>query len=192
MSQYEPRKNQHERERILFQTIKDNPELHHNLLIKKIVPEFMAKTTFEKTRDALLQKEIILVEKKGNMKFYRLSENYELNSQHHIERDTHNTFHDLKMKIKKIDTDFSHKDIDEKISFASRLLYDLILVDNGFTVLDSIKNPNKTLYRDEHLTIQQLIFHVFEIIRKDKDSQILFPAIFSNVGTILPKPSFET
>ncbi|MHA7647386.1 hypothetical protein [Nitrosopumilus sp. S4] len=187
MSQFEPRKNQHERERILLQSIEDNPNLHHNSLVKKIVPEFMAKTTFEKTRDSLLEKEIIFVEKKGNRNFYRPTENYELKSQQHIERNTNNTFHDLKMKIKNIDTDFPHKDIDEKISFASSLLRDLVLTDNGFTILDSAKNPNRTLYRDEHLTIQQLISQIFEAIRKDKDSKILFPAILSYVGIIMPK-----
>ena len=191
MSQFEPRKNLHERERILFQTIKDNPDLHHNSLIKKTVPEFMAKTTFEKTRDSLIQKEIIFEEKKGNMKFYRITENYELKSQQKIERDTNTYYHDLKMKIKKISTDFPHKDIDEKISVASILLHDLLITDNGFTILDSAKNPHKTLYRDEHLTIQQLISQVFEVIRNDKDSQILFPTVLSNIGIIVPKSSLD-
>lgn len=186
-SQFEPRKNSHERERIIFQSVKDNPDLHHNALIKKIVPAFMAKTTFEKTRNSLLEKEIIYVEKKGNMKFYRISENYELKSQHLVERNTNNSFHDLKMKLKRIETDFPHKDIDEKISIATILLKQLLQTDNGFTMLDSAKNPHKTLYRDEHLTIQQLISQIFEVIRNDKDSQILFPTIMSNIEIIMPK-----
>lgn len=191
MSQFEPRKNSHERERIIFQSIKDNPDLHHNALIKKIVPAFMAKTTFEKTRNSLLEKEIIYVEKKGNMKFYRISENYELKSQHLVERNTNNSFHDLKMKLKRIETDFPHKDIDEKISIATILLEKLLQTDNGFTMLDSAKNPHKTLYRDEHLTIQQLISQIFEVIRNDKDSQILFPTIMSNIEIIMPKTTLD-
>ena len=77
MSQLEPNSELYERERVVFETIKDNPDLHHNALIKLIVPKFMAKTTFEKTRDSLLDKEIISVTKKGNMKFYSTVGNYE-------------------------------------------------------------------------------------------------------------------
>ncbi len=191
MGQHEPVKDRHERERIIFQCIKDNPDLHHNGLIKLVVPEFMAKATFEKTRDSLLDKEIITIEKKGNMKFYRPTENYELKSLHLIERKTNNLFHDIKMKIKKIETDYPHKDIDEKIDLATSLLRGLIQTDNGFTILDSSKNPQKTLYRDEHLTIQQLIFQIFEVIRNDRDSEILFPAVMSYLGIEMPKISLE-
>ena len=180
-SHNEPNLELHERERVVFETIKNNPDSHHNELIKQIVPEFMAKTTFEKTRDSLLDKEIIFVKKQGNMKFYLPTENYEDKIQHKIERNTNNSYHDLKLKIKKLDFDYSHKDIDEKITVANSLLRNLIHTDNGFTLLDSVKNPKKTLYHDEHLMIQQLINNIFKIIRKDKDFEIIFPSIVSNL-----------
>lgn len=189
--QTEPDAEKHERERIVFEVIKNNSNLHHNALLKQIVPEFMAKTTFEKTRDSLLEKEIISVNHKKNMKFYVPTEDYEERLQHRIERNTNNTYHDLKLKIKKLDTDYPHKDVDEKIMLANSLLRNLILVDNGFTLLDSAKNPKKTLYHDEHLTVQQLINHVFEIIRKDKDFEIIFPTIVSNLGILLPSISLD-
>ena len=69
---------------------------------------------------------------------------------------------------------------------ANFLLVNLIRVDSGFTILDSVKNPKKTLYRDEHLTIQQLIHQVFTIIRNDKDFRIVFPIVISNVGFFIP------
>lgn len=191
ISRLEPNFEMHERERIVLETIKNNPELHHNALLKEIVPEYMAKTTFEKTRDSLLEKEVISVNNKGNMKFYLPVENYEEKLQHRIERNTNSSYHDLKLKIKKLDTDYSHKDVDEKISIANSLLRNLIHVDNGFTVLDSAKNPKKTLYRDEHLTIQQLINHVFELIRKDKACEIIFPTIVSNLGILMPPASLD-
>ena len=191
MSHDEPNLEMYERERIVFQSIRDNPDLHHNALLKQIVPKFMAKTTFEKTRDSLLKKEIIFVTTRGNMKFYLPTKNYEEKLHQRIERNTNNTFHDLKLKIKKLDTDYSHKDADEKISLANTLLRNLIQVDNGFTLLDSVKNPKKTLYRDEHLTIQQLINHVFEVIRKDKDFEIIFPSIVSNLGIMMPLVSLD-
>ena len=48
MSRYEPSIPNYERERIILQCIRDNSHLHHNGLLKIIVPKFMAKTTFEK------------------------------------------------------------------------------------------------------------------------------------------------
>ena len=61
MSQYNPNLKTYERERIILEAIRDNPDLHHNALMKLVVREFMAKTTFEKTRDLLIDKEIITV-----------------------------------------------------------------------------------------------------------------------------------
>lgn len=191
MSQNMPDSNRYERERIVLEVIKNNPESHHNALIKLIVPEFMAKTTFEKTRDSLLDKEIIFVKNQGNMKFYSTTGNYEKKIQHRIERNTTNSFHDLKLQIKRLNTDYLHKDIDEKIILANSILKNLIRTDTGFTILDSSKNPKKTLYRDEHLEIQELIHHVFQIIKKDKDFEIIFPTISSNLGFFTPLHSSD-
>ncbi len=191
ISHNEPNLELHERERVVFETIKNNPNSHHNELIKQIVPEFMAKTTFEKTRDSLLDKEIIFVKKQGNMKFYLPTENYDEKIQHKVEQNTNNSYHDLKLKIKKLDFDYSHKDIDDKIAVANSLLRNLIHTDNGFTLLDSVKNPKKTLYHDEHLVIQQLINNVFKIIRKDKDFEIIFPSIVSNLEILTSQGSLD-
>jgi len=185
MSRNEPNLQMYERERILFEIIKNNPDLHHNALLKLVVPEFMAKTTFEKTRDSLVNKEIISIICKTNMKFYVPMENYEQKSFQRIEKITNTSFHDLKMKIKKLDLDYPRKTMDEKIEIISSLLRTLLQTDNGFTLLDSIKNPKKTLYRDEHLTIQQLIFKVLKIIRTDSDFELIYPTIVSHFGTML-------
>jgi len=191
MSQYEPNHQMYERERIVLEIIKNNSELHHNALMKLIVPEFMAKTTFEKTRDSLLDKQTISVIRKGNMKFYGLSENFEHKSYQQIEQNTNSFFHDLKLKIKRLDEDFSHKDIDEKIVISNTLLKHLLQTDNGFTILDSEKDSKKTLYRDEHLMIQQLIFKVIKIIQNDKDFEIIFPSVVSHLGVLLPQKNLK-
>ena len=179
MSRNEPNMKNYERERVILQCIQDNPNLHHNGLLKIIVPEYMAKTTFEKSRDSLVEKEILLVEKKANMKFYVLTPNYREKSQQRLEQNTNKTYHDLKLKIKRLDVDYPHKDIDDKILITNMLLTSLLQTDNGFTILDSIKNPKKTLYRDEHLIIQQLIFQLFKIIKNDVDYELIFPTIVS-------------
>jgi len=187
MNHYEPNFNIYERERIVLQCIQNNPKSHHNALLKIIVPEFMAKTTFEKSRDSLLNKDIIFVEHKGNMKFYVPTPNYREKSQQRLEQNTNKTFHDLKLKINRLDTDYPHKDIDEKILIGTILFKSLLETDNGFTILDSIKNPKKTLYHDEHLMIQQLISHIFKIIKKDIDYELIFPTIVSYHRANLPK-----
>jgi len=191
ISHYEPNLDLYERERIVLQCIRDNPHLHHNGLLKILVPEFMAKTTFEKVRDSLLEKEIMFVEKKGNMKFYIQSPNYKEKSQQRLEQNTNKTYHDLKLKIKRLNVDYPHKDIDEKILIATLLLENLLQTDNGFTILDSIKNPKKTLYKDEHLTIQQLISDIFKVIKNDIDYEIIFPTIVSYLQKNFPKHTHD-
>ena len=101
MSQLKPNIKIYERERIILQSIKDNPDLHHNGLIKLIVPQYMAKTTFENARNSLIEKEILFVKKKGNMKFYVPTPNYKEKSQQRLEQNTNKAFHDIKLKIKK-------------------------------------------------------------------------------------------
>ena len=179
MSQLKPNIKIYERERIILQSIKNNPDLHHNGLIKLIVPQFMAKTTFENARNSLIEKEIIFVKKKGNMKFYILTPNYKEKSQQRLEQNTNKAFHDIKLQIKNLDVSFPHKDIDEKILIGTMFLKILLQTDTGFTILDSIKNPKKTLYRDEHLMIQQLISQLFKIIKNDVDYELIFPTIVS-------------
>lgn len=192
MTYFEPNSELYERERIILEHIKNNSNIHHNALMKKIVPEFMAKTTFEKTRDSLIEKEMISVEKKGNMKFYVPTINYAIRFQQHIERITNTSFHNIKNHIKKIETDYQHKDVNEKSVIANSLLKNLLQIDNGFTFLDSIKNPNKTLYRDEHLEIQQLIHRVLAIINNDKDFTTVYPIVLSYLSTSMPKNYLES
>ena len=187
MTYIEPNSELYERERIILECIKNNPNMHHNALMKIIVPEYMAKTTFEKTRDSLLEKEIVSVQKKGNMKFYIPTLNYATRFQQHIERITNTSFHNIKNYIKKLETDYQHKDVNEKIVIANSLLKNILQTDNGFTLLDSNKNPKKTLYRDEHLEIQQLIHRIFTIIHNDKDYDTIYPTVMSYLSTSMPK-----
>ena len=187
MTYIEPNSELYERERTVLDCIKNNPNIHHNALLKMIVPEYMAKTTFEKTRDSLLEKQIISVQKKANMKFYVPTLNYATRFQQHIERITNTSFHNLKNHIKKLETDYQHKDVNEKITIANSLLKNILQTDNGFTILDSNKNPHKTLYRDEHIEIQQLIDRLFTIIHNDKDFDTIHPTVLSYLSTSMPK-----
>lgn len=187
MTYIEPTSDLYERERIILEYIKKYPDKHHNALISMIVPECMAKATFEKTRDSLLEKEIIGVQKKGNMKFYFPTLNYPDKFQHHVERITNTSFHNIKTHLKKLESSYQHKDVNEKIVLSTSLLKDLMLTDNGFTFLDSTKNPQKTLYRDEHLEIQQMIHRLFTVVNNDKDFDTIYPTIMSFFSTSMPR-----
>jgi len=187
MTYLKPISELYERERIVLEFIKKYPDKHHNALISMIVPECMAKATFEKTRDSLLEKEIILVQKKANMKFYVPSSNYPTRFQQHVERITNASFHNIKNHLKKLESSYQHKDVNEKIFLANSLLNDLMRTDNGFTFLDSNKNPKKTLYYDEHLEIQQMIHRLFTIVNNDKDFDTIYPTIMSYFSTSMPR-----
>ena len=69
--------------------------------MKLVVLEFMAKSTFEKTRVRMIEKKIMSVKIKGNMKFYVPMENYEQKLYQYIEHSTNSLFHDLKVQIKR-------------------------------------------------------------------------------------------
>lgn len=187
MSQFEPKEIDFERERVILEEIQKNPNLHHNALIRLIVPKYMAKTTFERTKNNLIEKNIMTFTTKGNRKFYQIAENYEQKSIHLIERITISNFQHLKNEIKKFDGNFHHRDISEKILSTSNILRKLFQTDNGFTLLDSIKNSKKTLYKDEHLEIQEMISFVFHYIVKENDSAIMLPTVISSVGVDLLK-----
>ena len=127
------------------------------------------------------------------MKFYAPTLNYTTRFQQHVERATNSSFHNIKNYIQKLETDYQHKDVNEKILIVNSIIKNLLLIDNGFTILDSNKNPKKTLYRDEHLEIQYLIHRVFAIINNDKDYATIPPTVMSYLGSSLPKipPEFE-
>ena len=185
MSQFEPEETSFERERAILEEIKNNPNLHHNALIKSIVPKYMAKTTFEKTKNRLIEKNILTVSQIGNKKFYSITENYQKSSIQLMERISHEKYQILQQEIRRIKDDYLHKDVNEKISTCVQLFKSLLQVDNGFTFLDSIKNAKRTLYKDEHLAIQEMISIIFHTISDGKDSELVYPQVMSYLeGTI--------
>jgi hypothetical protein len=66
MSQFEREETSFERERVILEEVQNNPNLHHNALIKSIVPKYMAKTTFERTKNRLIEKNVLSVTQIGN------------------------------------------------------------------------------------------------------------------------------
>ena len=189
MSQIEPEETSFERERAILEEIQNNPNLHHNALIKSIVPKYMAKSTFERTKNRLIEKNILSVSQIGNKKFYSITENYQKSSLQLFERIFHENYQTLQHEIKRVKEDFHHKDITEKIGWSIHLLRKLLQTDNGFTVLDATKNPKKTLYKDEHLEIQKMISKIFQFITNDKDSELVYPTVMSYLENNFSKNS---
>ena len=180
-NRFEAEEIRFERERAIFEEIQKNPDLHHNALVKRIVPKFMAKTTFEKTKNQMLEKNVLSVTRDGNKKFYSITENYPKKSLQLIERITHENYQSLQQELKRIKEDYNHKDINEKISKCIHLFRELLYTDNGFTFLDATKSPKITLYKDEHQSIQQMISNIFKMMSDDKDNKLIVPTIMSNV-----------
>ena len=192
MSHFEADDISFERERAVLEAIRKNPNLHHNGLIKLIVPKYMAKTTFEKTKNRLLEKNVLEVIQKGNRKFYGITENYQKKSQQLIERISHENYQYLQHEVRREKENYHHKDVNEKISKSVHLLRGLLQTDNEFTLLDSVKNSKKTLYKDEHQIIQEMISKVFEMIKGDKDFEIIYPAVMSYIENTVSKIFQET
>ncbi len=189
MSQFEREETSFERERAVLEEVQNNPNLHHNALIKSIVPKYMAKTTFERTKNRLIEKNVLSVSKIGNKKFYHLTENYQKSSLQLIERISHENYQTLQHEIKRVEENYHHKDITEKICSSVHLLRRLLQTDNGFTVLDATKNPKKTLYKDEHLEIQEMISIIFKVITDDKDFELVYPTVMSYLENNFSKNS---
>jgi len=181
MSQFEPEVTVLERERNILEIIQNHPNLHHNALIKKMVPKYMAKATFEKTKNILIEKNILTVNQKGNKKFYHIAKKYFNRPLQIMERVSHENFQFLQHEMKKFNEEYNHKDINEKISKCVQLSQNLLYTDNGFTILDSIKNSKKTLYKDEHQVIQEMISIIFKSISKDKDVELIYPIVIKNI-----------
>jgi len=45
----------------------------------------------------------------------------------------------------------------------------------------------KTLYKDEHQIIQEMISKIFEMIKDDKDFEIIYPAVLSYIENTFSK-----
>jgi hypothetical protein len=179
MSQFEREETSFERERVILEEVQNNPNLHHNALIKSIVPKHMAKTTFERTKNRLIEKNVLSVSNIGNKKFYHITENYQKSSLQLIERISHENYQTLQHEIKRAKENYHHKDVTEKICSSVHLLRRLLQTDNRFTVLDATKNPKKTLYKDEHLEIQEKIYEIIKVITNDKDFELVYPTVTS-------------
>ncbi len=192
MSHFEAEEISFERERAVLEAIRKNPDLHHNGLIKLLVPKYMAKTTFEKTKNHLLEKNVLEVIQKGNRNFYCITEDYPKKSQQLIERISHENYQYLQHKLRREKENYHHKDVNEKISKSVQMLRGLLQTDNEFTLLDSLKNAKKTLYKDEHQIIQEIISKVFEMIKDDKDFEIIYPAVMSYIENTVSKIFQET
>jgi len=192
MSRFEANNISFERERAVLDAIRKNPDLHHNGLIQLIVPKYMAKTTFEKTKNHLLEKNVLEVFQKGNRKFYCITDNYQKKSQQLIEGISHENYQYLQHEVRREKENYHHKDVNEKISKSVQLLRGLLQTDNEFTLLDSVKNAKRTLYKDEHQIIQEMISKVFEMIKADKDFEIIYPAVMSYIENTVSKIYQET
>jgi len=179
MTYLEPRIESIEREIQVLKFIENNEGLNHNSVLDIIVNQqnLMAKATFEKCIKNLIEKNIVEVEQRGNKKHYQLRLNYDHVHKARLERGTEILFHAVKKELHHIKDGYQHLSVDQKSQKMFKIISNCITISSGFTLVDSVKNPKKMLYRDEQIDIQQMINDAFRIMTEDKDFEHVYKVV---------------
>lgn len=179
MTYLEPRIESIEREIQVLKFIENNEGLNHNSVLDIIVNQqnLMAKATFEKCIKNLIEKNIVEVEQRGNKKHYQLRQNYDHVHKARLERGTEILFHAVKKELHHIKDGYRHLSVDQKSQKMFKIISNCITISSGFTLMDSVKNPKKMLYRDEQIDIQQMINDAFRIMTEDKDFEHVYKVV---------------
>jgi len=180
------------REIVVLEYIGKFPNSNHNSLMREIVinDNLMAKKTFEKTIKSLISKGVLKSYKAKNMIIYIRTDNFEESYNSHLEKQTEVLYKFMTHEIKRISDSYKNYSIEDKIFNISYHLQNILKTDTGFTILDSLKNPDDTLYANEHQTNQQIIANLLSIVRDDKDFKTVYPLVMNSLG-IFPPMNFN-
>ncbi len=175
------------RELTILEYLDKFPNYNHNALMKEVViKKLMAKKTFEKTIKSLISKGIVRASKSKNKIIYIRTDNFEEKYNSLLEKQTEIMYKFLIHEIKKITDNYKTYSVEDKVFNITFHLRNILQTDTGFTILDSLKNPDETLYADEHLTNQQLISSLLSIVAKDIDFKTVYPLVMNSLGIFPP------
>ena len=168
------------------------PNSNHNALMKEVVVKNkeMAKKTFEKTIQSLISKGIIKFYNAKNMKFYVRVDDFKENYDGTLEKATGLMFQFMQKEVERIEKNYKNFSIEEKCFQVSYHLRNVLQTDTGFTILDSMKDRDDTLYKDEHQKNQQLVAKLLNIVRNDKDFLTVYPIVMNSLG-IFPTMDYQ-
>ncbi len=181
------------RELIVLDYIDRFPKANHNSLMKEVVekePREMAKKTFEKTIQSLISKGIIKFYKAKNMKFYVRVGDFKEKYDGTLEKATGTMYRFMQKEVERIEKNYKNFSIEEKCFQVSYHLRNVLQTDTGFTILDSMKDRDDTLYQDEHQKNQQLVGRLLAIVRNDKDFLTVYPIVMNSLG-IFPTMDYQ-
>ena len=180
------------RELIILDYIEKFPNSNHNSLMKQVVikDKLMAKKTFEKTIHSLISKGIVKSFKSKNMKIYVRIDDFQENYDGTLEKATNTMFRFLEHEIKRIESSYKSMTIEDKVFNIAYHFRNVLQTDSGFTILDSMKNRDETLYVDEHQKNQQFMARLLSIVKNDKDFLTVYPVVMNSLG-IFPPASYE-
>ena len=180
------------REIIVLDYIDRFPNSNHNTLMKEVVVKDgqMAKKTFEKTIKSLISKGIIKSYQSKNMKIYVRVDNFKESFDGTLEKATGTMFRFMKSEVKRIETNYKNFNIEQKVFQISYHLRNVLQTDTGFTILDSMKDRDDTLYKDEHQQNQQFVGRLLAIVKNDKDFLTVYPMVMNSLG-IFPAIDYQ-
>jgi len=172
------RKDPAEKQAVILKIIKDNPGIHHNELIRKIVQKpLMAKRTAEKTLESLISSKAIDVRQGSNKKYYSLPTNFDKLDSTVIERGMNVWFTIVETEIKRLETDYKKNPPEGKTSMTIFILNAIFFALNGFALLTALSNSEKNIYQEKEVVFKKNIKKIFDIILDDPDYQIVYPIV---------------
>ena len=172
------RKDPAEKQAVILKIIKENPGIHHNELIRKIVQKsLMAKRTAEKTMESLLSLKVVDVHQSSNKKYYSLTTDFDKLDPNVIERGMNVWFTIIETEIKRLETDYKKNPPEGKTSMTIFILNAIFFALNGFALLTAFSNSEKNIYQEKEVAFKKNIKKIFDIIMDDPDYQIVYPIV---------------
>ena len=172
------RKDPAEKQAVILKIIKENPGIHHNELIRKIVQKsLMAKRTAEKTMESLLSLKVVDIHQSSNKKYYSLTTDFDKLDPNVIERGMNVWFTIIETEIKRLETDYKKNPPEGKTSMTIFILNAIFFALNGFALLTAFSNSEKNIYQEKEVAFKKNIKKIFDIIMDDPDYQIVYPIV---------------
>ena len=161
----------------VLETIQKNPDIHHNALLRLVVPKFMAKKTAEKSIKSLSQRGMIYIHKVGRQTQYAFNEGKDQINPEDLKKSAliWRMFDEL--DVKQLKQRYHELPTMQKTSESlfqiQRALHNI----SKLSFLEALENPNEESLKKEKLKLKKMIRTIIDIVRKDKDYKIVYPVI---------------
>jgi len=161
----------------ILETIQKNPDIHHNALLKLVVPKFMAKKTAEKAIKSLSERGMIYIHKVGRQTQYSFNEGKDQINPEDLKKSILIWSLVDASEVKQLKQRYSELSTMQKT--AESLFQIQLALQNisKLTFLEALENPNEEPLKNEKLKLKKIIRNIIDMVRKDKDYKIVYPVI---------------